>query len=541
MNPYLTPSVYTPCHYTTSRSIFADVSVNVTFEQILGMSDDEWVAWLGRVRLAIRNQWDKQNIPPRVGLTDAEIGDAWDRLASSESDEVWTRCDDGGEGLFVSPTSHSVLGQWFPTMMKTRINYSAKDVGISIYDMFADDATWERYSRTYAVRHFRRDSFYAYSHAVHASDPVPTCPTVKALTAEHFLELIRDHPTAQESGVFDTTGVTRYGLWLAPAPPDEDYNGYGSLLGREIWTVTKEDAVRLRDSGKFPRQWFVAVGDTLAKKTHYMVRLYDTATRMFPGGYKSFRISICQYAVNFPALVARALYERYTYGVDSPIVWDPSAGWGGRLVGALTARRSILYVGTDPNEDHLWTDEQGVKHSKYTELAAYHASRRPFDDTPPNVMFFPCGSEVIYQNPTFRTLRGKVNVVFTSPPYFNREAYSEDESQSYKKFSTFPEWSEGFLQPTIETAAEWLAPGGYLLWNVADIKQGNDYLPLEAHSVKYATQAGLRQIEMHRLLLASMSGANRISTSGQGTARNTTVVKGRVMKYEPIFVFQKPF
>ena len=518
-------------------------TINITFAELMRMNDVEWEAWLHRVRAAILIQWNEYNVPPRAGMSDAEIAAAWSRLMTADIDDIWVTTDDGASGLMAPATSHSVIGQWFPTMMKTRINYSAKDVGISIYDMFANDEIWARYVRSYASRHFRRDSFYSYSLAMKRTDEIPTLPGVVPTSVRELLTLMRDNPTRTEIGAFDTEGAESFEVWLSPATKDETYSGYSDKLGaktsRAIWTVDIDEAKALRDSGQFPAHWFRMVPEELRESRCIQIRLYSSKTRIFPHGYKSFRVSMCQYAVNFPSLVARALYEKFTDGVAEPIIYDPSAGWGGRLAGAITAKRRGLYVACDPNTDHLWVDSQGVKHSKYTEIAAYHASRTPMD-APPNVMFFPVGSETMRNEEAFQPLKGKVDVAFTSPPYFNREAYSEDEEQSYKKFSSFDSWATGFLQPTIETAAEWLKPGGYLLWNIADIKQGSEYLPLEAKSIQYALAAGLVQEPTLRLLLVSMPGANRVDDDGQGTAKNTCFVNGRLTKYEPIFVFRKP-
>lgn len=541
MQPLTTPDHYTRCHYTNNRAILADPEVNVTFEAVLQMSDAGFRAWMERVRVAILSQWDTHHVPPRVGLTDAEIDTAWDRLVRATAQDVWLTADDGATCLSAPATTHSVIGQWFPTMMRTRINYSAKDVGISIYDMFSRPETWARYVKSYAARHFRRDSFYAYSRAIHTHESLPTRPGVVPQSAQDYMTLLRESPRVESSSLFGEAPGISYGVWLAPALGDDEYSGYSNhLKSRTIWTLTQDEALALRDSGAYPAHWFHAVQDTLTKKSHYMVRLYDSSTRIFPDGFKSFRVSMCQYATNWPALAARALYERYTAGSEQPVVWDPSSGWAGRLVGAITAQTKPLYIGCDPNEDHLWTDADGVRHSKYTEIAAYHDARLPFDHEPSKVLFFPCGSETMRDQPAFHAFRGKVDVVFASPPYFNREAYSENEEQSYKKFSNFDSWCEGFLKPTLETAAEWLKPGGVLLWNIADIKQGKEYLPLEAKSIAYATGAGLQQESTLRLLMANMPGANRIADDGQGTAKNTCVVNGRVIKYEPIFVFRKP-
>ena len=539
MKPFVVPNSYTPCHYTTNRALLANTTVNATFDSVLRMDDAAWVAWLEQVRQAILTSWDSHNVPPRIGLSDAEVEFEWDRFVSTDADSVWTNCDDGTEALSAPPASHSVISQWFPTMMKTRINTSEKKDGISIYDMFAQDAVWNRYRTSYATRHFRRDSFFAYSRAIHTHESVPGTSVVAA-TAYEYLTTLRDSIHSATSDLFGDAVPPTHGLWLSPAIADDEYDGYSShIKDRSVWTVSQSDAAAWKASDAFPAHWFAAVTATPTKKSHYMLRLYETDARIFPHGFRSFRISMCQYAVNWPAVAARALYERYTTGVKSPVIWDPSAGWAGRLAGAITSRTKPLYISCDPNTDHLWTDEAGVQHSKYTEIAAFHASRTLLD-TCPVVMHFPCGSETMQDQPAFQPYQGKVDVVFTSPPYFGKELYSDDPEQSARKFSAFEDWCEGFLRPTIETAAKWLKPGGVLLWNIADIKFGNKLLPLEQRSLDYAAAAGLVQEPTIRLLLGNMPGGNRVNEDGTGTAKNTCKVGGRLVKFEPIFCFRKP-
>lgn len=537
MQPLTTPTIYTPCHYTTNRALLDNPSVNVTFDAVLRMSDDDWSAWLERLRDAILTAWNTENVPPRVGLSEADIAYAWEKFAASDASSAWATCDDGTEALLVPPASHSVVNQWFPTMMKTKITYSSKGEGLSIYDMFAQDDIWARYRKSYATRHFRRDSFFAYSRAIHTDEKVPGTAVVPT-TAYEYLVTLRDHVASAPSDLFGEATAATHGVWLSPATADDEYDGYSThIKERSIWNVSSEDALAWKASGAFPAHWFTAVTST-NKKSHYMLRLYDTDARVFPMGFRSFRISMCQYAVNWPALGARALYERYTTGVSQPVIWDPSSGWAGRLAGAVTSRTRPTYIGCDPNTDHLWVDDAGVSHSKYTEIAAYHASRTPFD-VPPKVLFFSCGSEVMKDQPAFQEYRGNVDVVFTSPPYFAKEVYSDDPEQSARKFSEFESWCDGFLKPTLETAAEWLKPGGVLLWNIADAKFGGKMLPLEQRSIDYATAAGLVQGKTIRLLLSNMPGGNRVNEDGTGTAKNTCKVGGRLVKFEPIFVFRK--
>jgi hypothetical protein len=90
MQPLTTPSHYTPCHYSTNRALLDNASVNVTFDAVLRMSDEDWTAWLERMRHAVLTAWDTDNVPPRVGMTDAEIADAWDKFAAADASSVWT-------------------------------------------------------------------------------------------------------------------------------------------------------------------------------------------------------------------------------------------------------------------------------------------------------------------------------------------------------------------------------------------------------------------------------------------------------------------
>ena len=54
---------------------------------------------------------------------------------------------------------------------------------------------------------------------------------------------------------------------------------------------------------------------------------------------------------------------------------------------------------------------------------------------------------------------GKVDFAMTSPPYFNREMYSDDDNQSYK-LGTYEDWRDSFLKPFINEVYTLLKVGG---------------------------------------------------------------------------------
>ena len=97
---------------------------------------------------------------------------------------------------------------------------------------------------------------------------------------------------------------------------------------------------------------------------------------------------------------------------------------------------------------------------------------------------------MIHNNPKFQKYKGKLDISFTSPPYFNREQY-KDENQSFKKYGEYDDWRDNFLKPTLTTIYEYLKNDRYILWNIGDIKIGeNTYYPLEIDSIDILEDLG---------------------------------------------------
>ena len=225
-------------------------------------------------------------------------------------------------------------------------------------------------------------------------------------------------------------------------------------------------------------------------------------------------------------------------------IYDPSAGWGGRILGAMACRddRCIHYIGTDPNPDNLSDDGDN---SKYDNLANFYNTRtyrgNSFFSQTNTHEVFQLGSEDIHLCPEFKKYKGEIDLVFTSPPYFNREAYSEDSNQSYKKFGhSYEAWRHGFLAPTLETCVEYLKPDRYLLWNIADLRMDADtYLPLEKDSRDILESLGMEYVMTFKMAQVGMPGSNRLKEDGKPHVKNFCLVNGKYYKYEPVFVFKK--
>ena len=193
---------------------------------------------------------------------------------------------------------------------------------------------------------------------------------------------------------------------------------------------------------------------------------------------------------NFRPTAAKLIYEKF--GGD--VIWDMSCGWGGRLIGFLASTRKY-YIGTEPSS------------KTYDGLLKI---KDDFGYLGKKVEIHKLGSEV------FQPDKESLDLCFTSPPYFDTEKYSDEETQSFKKYPTKDEWVNGFLRKTIENCYSGLKSNKYMLINIANTSK---YKFIEEETVKISKELGFIQEETLQLTLSSVMGAG--------------------YKYEPIFVFKK--
>jgi hypothetical protein len=61
-----------------------------------------------------------------------------------------------------------------------------------------------------------------------------------------------------------------------------------------------------------------------------------------------------------------------------------------------------------------------------------------------------------------------VELVFSSPPFFNWEHYSQSHQQSFRRYPTYEAWKAKFLQPVVAQSFRVLDRNGYLILNVSN-------------------------------------------------------------------------
>jgi hypothetical protein len=111
---------------------------------------------------------------------------------------------------------------------------------------------------------------------------------------------------------------------------------------------------------------------------------------------------------------------------SSGILFDPCAGWGGRMLGTVST--GWKYIGCEPNKetyDNLCNIVNFLGIEKHVTLYNIPAEDMDHIDT--------------------------CDIVMTSPPYFDLEIYSNDQqNQSYHKFDSYDSWKSNWLQPLVE-------------------------------------------------------------------------------------------
>ena len=170
---------------------------------------------------------------------------------------------------------------------------------------------------------------------------------------------------------------------------------------------------------------------------------------------------------NFRPSAAKYIYNRYGKGGT---IWDMSSGWGGRLIGFLTSN-CHTYIGTDPSTKTY----EGL-----TQL------QKDLNFYGKNVILHKLGSEVFVPD------QNSLDLCFTSPPYFDTERYSDEETQSYKKYPDDYLWTNCFMRYTIRNCYMGLKDDGKMILNIANTPKHKN---IESETIKVAQDEGFELVE----------------------------------------------
>lgn len=154
-----------------------------------------------------------------------------------------------------------------------------------------------------------------------------------------------------------------------------------------------------------------------------------------------------QYVNEFPPFVARSIYIQYgKQTTDKMNILDPCCGWGGRMIGAASLDKPVLYVGCEPSTKTFnGLCELGKFLQTLNPQFEYKIFNKPFEDTLNDLKKY------------------DFNVALTSPPYYDTEKYSDEETNSLNRYKTFDDWCNGFYFPLIQNTISLIKDNTFVL------------------------------------------------------------------------------
>lgn len=159
---------------------------------------------------------------------------------------------------------------------------------------------------------------------------------------------------------------------------------------------------------------------------------------------------------NFPAKEAKEIYFKYFDGIDKSSLncLDTSMGFGSRMSAVLLSGSN--YFGIDPNKT-LYNQLNKYKEFLYDNNVI---------DKTQKCELYCSGSEVFIPE-----LYNKIDVSFTSPPYFNLEKYSNDNNSSTNNYNNYNLWINDFAYPTLINTYKYLKKNGYIMINIKNLNK----------------------------------------------------------------------
>lgn len=161
---------------------------------------------------------------------------------------------------------------------------------------------------------------------------------------------------------------------------------------------------------------------------------------------------------NFRPVIAKFIYNKYLSDImynHIPVVFDYSAGWGARALGALSLNYN--YIGIDP-----------LTASNINELSDFFIKHNLTNGNA--IVLLGCSEDKDIYKKVYNIYNRKVDMCFSSPPYFNLEVYDKQQTeQSYNKYKEYKDWLEYYWKPTCINCYNILNNGGYFGIVIKDV------------------------------------------------------------------------
>jgi ubiquinone/menaquinone biosynthesis C-methylase UbiE len=154
-------------------------------------------------------------------------------------------------------------------------------------------------------------------------------------------------------------------------------------------------------------------------------------------------------ATLFKTTVAKSIYDIF----KPKHILDMSSGWGDRMIAAIAYGEAsgvdVKYSGFDPNSS-LKYQYLGISTlAPENKRGNFKVRTEPFETA------------------NLKDIKD-VDLFFSSPPYFDFEVYTNEETQSINNYKTYPDWIVKFLFKSIKNAFSVIVKDGYFVMHITD-------------------------------------------------------------------------
>jgi SAM-dependent methyltransferase len=275
-------------------------------------------------------------------------------------------------------------------------------------------------------------------------------------------------------------------------------NNQGQPINRFIFTNMQTAEPKGRGSNSLRDRFF---HDTKLKRAIRICFEFREGNKLvYPSAMRrALELVTGENVTNFKAQNAKAIVEYLCPDIWGR-VYDYSCGYGGRLLGITSSNMNYTYIGTDPNTE------------TYNYLQYLNSI---------------IGSNAEIHCETSQDFEPEdIDCAFSSPPYFNLEKYSDEDTQCMVQFQTLDDWFQGYAEPTVRNIHKGLNPGGLFATNIADYKATGGEFKIVDEWIKLTEKNGFKHVDTIKMMLNTRPGVGNDKQAGRE-------------KWEGVYVFSK--
>jgi len=460
----------------TQHPIKTNDELNITFHEINMMDYVEFREYSYKLRNELLRCWEEEGNPPQIGKDTKGIIEDLQNLKNIDTKKLILDSNDKDYEFVLSNYNRagSSCNQFFPTLYDVTVDKS------SIRDVLKSDDFKLRWLRV-MVRNLKQDYLYQFSTKITDSINIPN---------------------SSNDGLI---------IQRVKEPSEISF--------------TKEELLELKNNGVLEEYHIKNIEREFNFYKNFEIRVYEKDKKVLIPLIHIVRLSFGNRPVNFPPVIAKTLYEHFLPKKDKNIVYDCCSGFGGRFLGSIMSDRNIHYIGNDVNSK-IFDDDSYNQLSKFIENnlgieSSYHIEKR--------------GSEEMDKSDELKKFIGSVDLFITSPPYFSKEKYSRDKSQSYLKYPNYKDWIQIYFRKSFEIVHRSLKSKGICLLNISDININDTYFPLELDSINIMEDIGFKYQYQIGMLMNRYIGLSYEGVLNKWWDKESNCFR----KVEPILVFEK--